>query len=322
LFFIKNNFHILIITDPAGFEYVKIKLMKTQFQKIAVWFAVSTILMASIYGGFNYYFVFRHLKQTKKLMASTTTELQEKIVSLENTVSQFKIANTNLVNSLIAEQSKNNFFDEELKKIQGTVGTLEKLSQTDKELLQKYSKIYFLNEHYTPQNLSTIDRKYVYNQDEIYQIHTKVQPYLYRMFDAAASNSQPLEIISAFRSFGVQASLKTSYKITYGSGANQFSADQGYSEHQLGTTIDLTTPSLGASFTKFETAVVYQWLLDNAYQYGFVLSYPKNNLYYQFEPWHWRFVGVSLATKLHNEKQGFYDLEQRVIDAYLVSIFD
>ena len=40
------------------------------------------------------------------------------------------------------------------------------------------------------------------------------------------------------------------------------------------------------------------------------------------EPWHWRFVGVALATRLHNENKSFYDLTQREIDAYLVSIFD
>ena len=108
----------------------------------------------------------------------------------------------------------------------------------------------------------------------------------------------------------------------YGSGANKFSADQGYSEHQLGTTVDFTTPDIGAGFSKFETTAAYTWLTDNAYKYGFALSYPKNNAYYQFEPWHWRFVGVELATKLHNDNMYFYDLNQRIIDTYLVYIFD
>ncbi|MEK7495870.1 MAG: D-alanyl-D-alanine carboxypeptidase family protein, partial [Patescibacteria group bacterium] len=64
------------------------------------------------------------------------------------------------------------------------------------------------------------------------------------------------------------------------------------------------------------------WLTENAYKYGFILSYPKQNTYYRFEPWHWRFVGVALATKLHDGNKYFYDLSQREIDQYLVSIFD
>ena len=66
----------------------------------------------------------------------------------------------------------------------------------------------------------------------------------------------------------------------------------------------------------------YQWMTDNAHKYGFVLSYPKDNSYYVYEPWHWRFVGVKLATDLHNQGKNFYDLDQRVIDTYLVNIFD
>ena len=117
--------------------------------------------------------------------------------------------------------------------------------------------------------------------------------------------------------------MKSTYKFTYGSGtANAFSADQGYSEHQLGTTVDFTTEAIGGAFAGFDKTSAYTWLNENAYRYGFVLSYPKNNTYYVFEPWHWRFVGVALATRLHSENRNFYDLDQREIDQYLISLFD
>jgi len=73
---------------------------------------------------------------------------------------------------------------------------------------------------------------------------------------------------------------------------------------------------------KFEQTNAYQWLLENAYKYGFILSYPENNSFYQYEPWHFRFVGKSLARYLHEEKQNFYDVSQAKIDAYLINIFD
>ena len=139
----------------------------------------------------------------------------------------------------------------------------------------------------------------------------------------AGRDNVSLEISSAYRSFGTQSSLKSSYLVTYGSGANQFSADQGYSEHQLGTAVDLTTsglkPVLDISFDK---TPAFDWLTKYAYRYGFILSYPKNNAYYQYEPWHWRFVGVELATRLHNDGINFSDMDQREIDKYLASIFD
>ncbi|MDP2648876.1 MAG: D-alanyl-D-alanine carboxypeptidase family protein, partial [bacterium] len=95
-----------------------------------------------------------------------------------------------------------------------------------------------------------------------------------------------------------------------------------YSEHQLGTTADFITTGLGGQLDGFGDTAAYQWLLGNAYRYGFVLSYPKDNGFYIYEPWHWRFVGVKLATYLHNNNMNFYEMDQRDIDAYLADIFD
>ncbi len=72
----------------------------------------------------------------------------------------------------------------------------------------------------------------------------------------------------------------------------------------------------------FEESEAYDWLVRNAHRYGFTLSYPEDNAYYIFEPWHWRFVGTKLADDLRDENVHFYDLEQREIQEYLISIFD
>jgi len=86
--------------------------------------------------------------------------------------------------------------------------------------------------------------------------------------------------------------------------------------------VDFSTPEVKNTFLKFGTSTAYQWLLDNAYKSGFILSYPSHNIYYQFEPWHWRFVGVALATMLHAKNEYFYNLSQHDIDQYLISFFD
>lgn len=296
--------------------------MRIYLPKLLIFISGFIIIASLGYGGYRYTLAVKELKATKNNFASTTAEFENKVKQLEADLSRAENENTNLTNSLIAEQDKNNLFEGQINVIQGAVNTLEKLRKTDEELLQKYSKVYFLNENYIPSNLAEIDLKYLYNKGQPLQIHANVQPYLYNLFESASSSGASMEIISAYRSFGAQTSLKLNYKMTYGSGANKFSADQGYSEHQLGTTIDITTPDLGASFTKFETTTAYKWLTENAYKYGFILSYPKQNTYYRFEPWHWRFVGVSLATKLHDSNKYFYDIDQREIDQYLISIFD
>jgi len=286
-------------------------------------FILGFIIIVSLgYGGYSYILTVKELKEIKNNLASSTVEFENKVKQLEADLSRAQNENTNLTNSLVAEQAKNNLFEEQINTIQGAVGILEKLNKTDKELLQKYSKVYFLNENYVPSNLAEINSEYLYNKEQPLQIHANVQPYLYNLLENASSSSVSIEIISAYRSFSDQSSLKLSYKMIYGSGANKFSADQGYSEHQLGTAVDFTTPDTGASFLKFETTTAYKWLTENAYKYGFILSYPKQNTYYRFEPWHWRFIGVSLATKLHDSNKYFYDLDQREIDSYLISIFD
>lgn len=243
-------------------------------------------------------------QELQNLVATTTGELASTTARLQS------------------ETERNNALSDQVSSIAGTVGTLDKLSKTDRELLKKYSKIYFLNENYVPEKLATITPAFLYNPKTPFQIHASVWPYLERMIQKASSSGVSLEINSAYRSFGTQASLKSNYKVVYGAGANKFSADQGYSEHQLGTTVDITTQGVAPTSLNFAKSPAYGWLMDNAHKYGFILSYPKNNTYYQYEPWHWRFVGVALATKLHEEGKAFYDYPQRYIDAYLINIFD
>ncbi len=292
---------------------------------------IAVLVLAALgYGGWRFYVTAEDLSGTRGELEKTRVELNQVTIDFEWQISELRdnltrVQNENidLSGKLIFEQSKNAMFAEQISGIAGTVGVLEKLSKTDKELLQKYSKIYFLNEHYVPSELVQIPQKYLAAGNDEEWIHAKVWPRLETMLDAASRDGAVLSVVSGYRSFDMQTTLKYGYKVTYGSGANKFSADQGYSEHQLGTTVDFTTPSMGTSLTtQFEKKPEYQWLISNAYRYGFALSYPKGNAYYQFEPWHWRFVGVDLATKLHNEGKYFYDLDQREIDGYLVSIFD
>jgi len=213
-------------------------------------------------------------------------------------------------------------YNKKINRLSGSVETLEKLTTTDPELLQKYSRVYFLNENYKPSDLSVINETYDYVDGKQISIHADVLPFLEDLLESADEDGVNILVLSGYRSFEDQAIIKDGYTIRYGLGANQFSADQGYSEHQLGTTVDFTTQEIGQNLGNFEGTNAYTWLLNNAHKYGFVMSYPQNNEYYIYEPWHWRFVGEDLARDLKKENKYFYDLEQREIDSYLTELFD
>ena len=90
----------------------------------------------------------------------------------------------------------------------------------------------------------------------------------------------------------------------------------------MGTPQDFIPRGLGGQLDGFENTQAYHLMQDSAYTYGFVLSYPKSNTSYIFEPWHWRYVGIEFAIFLEEQNKYFYDLDQREIDEYLVNIFD
>lgn len=281
------------------------------------------ILFIIILGSFIYNFtLFRDLMLENRSLEDEISKVHRGIQIFQNSLLVERSKNQNLQSSLSIEKENNDLIKNQIQTISSTVGVLEKLSKTDSELLKKYSKIYFLNENYIPQKLTDIDPKYLLQKDKAVKIHSDVWPHLQRMLEDSIAVGLDIKILSGYRSFTEQASLKSNYKVTFGSGANKFSADQGYSEHQLGTTLDFTTSKNGALLGGFDKTKEYEWLQSNAYKYGFIISYPKENKFYIFEPWHWRYVGVNLATRIRDNNTYLYSLDQRDIDGYLIDLFN
>lgn len=250
----------------------------------------------------------------------TYNNYAEDIKNLESKTEMFKESFNNLYSTLsnvIEQESKKN------EALQSKVTQLDKLTKSDPQLLKKYSKVYFLNENYAPASTEKIPNDYILNTAVEYRIHTNVLPFLTRMIDDSRKEGIEPLIVSAYRSFNTQEALKAKNKLTYGAAtANKFVADQGYSEHQLGTTVDFATRKMPNLYASFDTTTEFAWLQKNAHRYGFILSYPKANTYYAYEPWHWRFVGVELATLLHQDSLYFYNLDQKFIDNHLIKMFD
>lgn len=122
----------------------------------------------------------------------------------------------------------------------------------------------------------------------------------------AAANAQgnSMYVLSGYRSYDVQASLFANYAAAHGEEkANTFSARAGQSEHQTGLAFDVGDAAhsgynLQTSIDQFPGV---QWMMQHCAEYGFILRYPEGKeaiTGYQYEPWHFRYVGVEAATAI------------------------
>ncbi len=125
------------------------------------------------------------------------------------------------------------------------------------------------------------------------------------MARAARIASAPFAVESAYRSYSTQIATFWGWVSRVGLGrASLASARGGHSEHQLGTAVDLKTPGGAAPwrYGDWGTTRAGAWLARNSWRYGWVLSYPKGKspgqTCYKYEPWHFRYVGRTLAAKI------------------------
>lgn len=110
------------------------------------------------------------------------------------------------------------------------------------------------------------------------------------MRKAAFTEGIELIVVSAFRSITRQAKI-IQRKLDAGLDIKEIlsvSAAPGYSEHHTGRAVDITSPGAPVLEEAFELTDTFIWLQQNAHDFGFYLSYSKDNQAgYQYEPWHW-----------------------------------
>lgn len=149
--------------------------------------------------------------------------------------------------------------------------------------------------------------------DATMQVRQVTATALEGMFAAAKTYNLNLMVASGYRSYTNQASLYNSYVAASGQAqADTFSARPGFSEHQTGFAVDIEPSSRKCEVDQcFGNTPEGQWLVANAYKYGFILRYtPAEQTVtgYESEPWHYRYVGIELSTQMHD--QNIPNLEQ------------
>ena len=110
------------------------------------------------------------------------------------------------------------------------------------------------------------------------------------MQTAAAKQEIELVLVSGFRAIVYQADL-IRHKLAAGQAIDDIlkvNVAPGFSQHHTGNAVDIATPGFKPLVEEFEDSPAFAWLREYAIQYGFTLSYPRNNAEgVNYEPWHW-----------------------------------
>jgi len=136
------------------------------------------------------------------------------------------------------------------------------------------------------------------------QMRQEAATALNKLFAAAKTDGLTLQPDSGYRSYARQQQVYQNEVKTYGQAkADTESAKPGTSEHQTGLAIDIGGGGCNIDDC-FANTKEGKWVAANAYKYGFIIRYPEGKesvTGYRYEPWHIRYIGVELATEMHNQ---------------------
>lgn len=153
-----------------------------------------------------------------------------------------------------------------------------------------------LDKTYIPDNLVIIKNvDFIQRENETMKICEEVYYYYSLLYNESLKLNLKLTIFSAYRSYEKQQLIFQRNPDEY------YVAKAGYSEHQTGLALDVSTRNTGLT-KNFMYTTEYKFLLNNAYKYGFIIRYPDDKMHitgYLFEPWHLRFVGIEHAKRIY-----------------------
>lgn len=166
---------------------------------------------------------------------------------------------------------------------------------SDPEVTKVYNKKHPLTDGYAPADLVSVGGGQTLRKEAADSLALMQQA------------TQSLSVASGYRSYATQQTVYQQNVDLYGQKeADRQSARPGYSEHQTGLVMDFSPIE-----DSFRDTPAYAWLSQNAYKYGWVLRYPagrESATGYISEPWHWRYVGVAVATDMR--AKGVITLEE------------
>lgn len=167
------------------------------------------------------------------------------------------------------------------------------------------NKEHLLSSDYVPEELVEIHEPMGSKLDKTYvnRLNLKVYKAFKNMQKEALKNGYEIFVDSSYRTYEYQEKVFNQVALEKGlEYAKKSVAVPGGSEHQTGLAVDIIFRKNGEMIEEQkEDDPEIQWLFSNAYKYGFILRYPKGKeeiTGFNFEPWHFRYVGKALAQEL------------------------
>lgn len=166
------------------------------------------------------------------------------------------------------------------------------------------NKQHALPSDYVPLDLVVPNIRFSFTEDLPQKQLRKIAAHaLEELFAASDEAGMELFGLSGYRSYDRQGAIFARNASKHGEKiANTFSARPGESEHQSGLTMDVTCPEVDYNLTtKFGGTKEGQWIKKHASKFGFIVRYPlgkEDITEYQYEPWHIRYIGKKIATKV------------------------
>lgn len=177
-------------------------------------------------------------------------------------------------------------------------------TNTSKKELMLVNKIYQLKEDYEPEDLMKVPATYAYSG--VY-ISESIYNNLKKLISAAKESGYTLVLSQGYRSYGDQLKAYNNIKSNYGQArADEDAARAGHSEYQTGLSVLIVPYAKEISDVKENEE--YNWLIKNAHKYGFIQRYPEGKeeiTGFKYDPWRFRYVGVTTSTRIYNEKITF-----------------
>ncbi len=167
---------------------------------------------------------------------------------------------------------------------------------------------YLLPAGYAPSDLTEPDISFSFSyQGDKRKMRKIAAEALEKLFRAGRKKGIILYGVSGYRSYQRQKQIYERNVATRGhSATDTVSATPGSSEHQTGLTIDISAASVGCRLDQsFGDTKEGRWVAKNAHKYGYIVRYPygKSKITgYHYEPWHIRYVGVTVATYLYKNE--------------------
>ncbi|MBD8068031.1 D-alanyl-D-alanine carboxypeptidase family protein [Bacillus sp. PS06] len=175
-------------------------------------------------------------------------------------------------------------------------------------ILSLVNKEHTLPSVYSPADLTIPEVEFSFGKQDVPKSYLREEAALAleKMFASANNEGIKLFAVSGYRSYETQEALYNAQIKKTGDTevANQTVAVPGESEHQTGLAMDVSSKSVNLQLIEeFGETKEGKWVEQNAHKFGFILRFPKGKediTGYQYEPWHFRYVGEEIASQIYN----------------------